>query len=76
MQRKGDAVAAMRPVFGQTLADIQARLIFRAQAFIKVCLSVVDRLPVIHKQHTIGNGIAHVKSLRKPDVTLIVRAQC
>ncbi|KAK9825230.1 hypothetical protein WJX74_002000 [Apatococcus lobatus] len=35
VQRKGDAVAAMRPVLGQTLADIQARLIFRAQAFIK-----------------------------------------
>ena len=36
VQRKGDAVAAMRPVLGQTLADIQARLIFRAEAFIKV----------------------------------------
>lgn len=37
VRRKGEAVAAMRPVLDQTLADIQARLIFRAQAFIKVC---------------------------------------
>ena len=36
VQRKADAAAALRPVLGQTLADIQARLIFRAQAFIKV----------------------------------------
>lgn len=41
VRRKGEAVAAMRPVLDQTLADIQARLIFRAQAFIKVCFEQV-----------------------------------
>ena len=41
VRRKGEAVAAMQPVLDQTLADIQARLIFRAQAFIKVRLQQV-----------------------------------
>ncbi|EIE20882.1 Sec34-domain-containing protein [Coccomyxa subellipsoidea C-169] len=33
--RRGDAVAPLRPVLLRTLADIQERLTFRAQAFIK-----------------------------------------
>ena len=34
--RRGDAVAPLRPVLRRILADIQERLTFRAQAFIKV----------------------------------------
>lgn len=33
--RRGDAVAPLRPVLRRILADIQERLTFRAQAFIK-----------------------------------------
>ena len=33
--RRGDAVAPLRPVLLRTLADVQERLTFRAQAFIK-----------------------------------------
>lgn len=36
--RRGDAVAPLRPVLLRTLADIQERLTFRAQAFIKVAI--------------------------------------
>ena len=34
--RRGDAVAPLRPVLRRILADVQERLTFRAQAFIKV----------------------------------------
>ena len=34
--RRGDAVAPLRPVLLRTVADVQERLTFRAQAFIKV----------------------------------------
>jgi hypothetical protein len=34
--RRGDAVAPLRPVLSRTLADVQERLIFRAQTFVKV----------------------------------------
>lgn len=33
--RRGDAVAPLRPVLLRTLADVQQRLTFRVQAFIK-----------------------------------------
>lgn len=35
MGRRGDAVAAVRPFIQRTLADVQERLIFRAQAYIR-----------------------------------------
>ena len=35
--RRGDAVAPLRPVLRRILADVQERLTFIAQAFIKVC---------------------------------------
>ena len=34
--RRGDAVAPLRPVLRRILGDVQERLTFRAQAFIKV----------------------------------------
>jgi hypothetical protein len=36
MGRRGEAVHPLRPVLHRTLADVQERLTFRAQAFIKV----------------------------------------
>ena len=36
--RRGDAVAPLRPVLLRTLADVQQRLTFRVQAFIKARL--------------------------------------
>ena len=38
LDRRGEAVAPLRPVLQRTLADVQHRLTFRAQAFIKVSL--------------------------------------
>ena len=46
--RRGDAVAPLRPVLRRILADIQERLTFRAQAFIKVWSSY---------QHTCASSI-------------------
>ncbi len=36
LSRRGESAAPLRPVLQRTLADIQGRLIFKAQAFIKV----------------------------------------
>ena len=36
MGRRGEAMQPLRPVLHRTLADVQERLTFRAQAFIKV----------------------------------------
>ena len=36
LDRRGEAVAPLRPVLQRTLADVQHRLTFRTQAFIKV----------------------------------------
>ncbi len=36
MGRRGEAVHPLRPVLHRTLADVQERLTFRAQTFIKV----------------------------------------
>lgn len=36
MGRRGEAVQPLMPVLHRTLADVQERLTFRAQAFIKV----------------------------------------
>ena len=38
MGRRGEAVQPLTPVLHRTLADVQERLTFRAQAFIKVRL--------------------------------------
>lgn len=38
--RRGVAVHPLRPVLHRTLADVQERLTFRAQAFIKVIVTV------------------------------------
>lgn len=35
VERRGEAVAALRPFLLRTIADVQHRLTFRAQAFIK-----------------------------------------
>ena len=40
--RRGDAVAPLRPVLLRTLADVQQRLTFRVQAFIKARSLVYD----------------------------------
>ena len=34
--RRGEAVAPLRPTLGRALADVQERVTFRAQTFIKV----------------------------------------
>lgn len=39
MGRRGEAVQPLMPVLHRTLADVQERLTFRAQAFIKVTAS-------------------------------------
>lgn len=39
MGRRGEAVQPLVPVLHRTLADVQERLTFRAQAFIKVCFN-------------------------------------
>lgn len=38
MDRRGEALTLLRPVLQRTIADVQHRLTFRAQAFIKVCI--------------------------------------
>lgn len=43
--RRGVAVHPLRPVLHRTLADVQERLTFRAQAFIKVTVTVAPCLP-------------------------------
>lgn len=53
--RRGEAVHPLRPVLHRTLADVQERLTFRAQAFIKVTLK-----PPPHSPHSLSswhNGI-------------------
>ena len=43
LARRGDAVAALRPALSRMLADVQHRLTFRAQTFIKVHFTLVGR---------------------------------
>ena len=43
--RRGDGVAALRPVLSRTLADVRHRLVFRAHAFIKVACCRCLHLP-------------------------------
>ena len=38
LERRGDSVSLLRGVLLRTVADVQHRLTFRAQAFIKVLL--------------------------------------
>ena len=50
--RRGDAVAPLRPVLRRILADIQERLTFRAQAFIKVWSLKAFQSGILVKQST------------------------
>lgn len=36
LARRGEAVASLRPFLQRTIADVQHRLIFRTQAYIRV----------------------------------------
>ena len=55
--RRGEAVHPLRPVLHRTLADVQERLTFRAQAFIKVNLQ-----PFVY-QHMHGSICSQVPNL-------------
>lgn len=58
--RRGDAVVPLRPVLLRTLADVQQRLTFRVQAFIKA------RLPTLHAAGLVDLGVfcsVHVRTL-------------
>ena len=52
MGRRGEAMQPLRPVLHRTLADVQERLTFRAQAFIKVCCSGLSRHAVMQSNAT------------------------
>lgn len=68
--RRGDAVAPLRPVLLRTLADVQERLTFRAQAFIKVIhlLSTSQNADYAEKgsNHAIDTGSKAMVSWRGP----------
>ena len=48
LARRGEAAVALKPALSRMLADVQHRLTFRAQAFIKVRASSIDlQLPQV-----------------------------
>ena len=61
--RRGDAVAPLRPVLRRILADVQERLTFRAQAFIKVCRASSWRSCMMWYLQITVRGDAHAVKL-------------
>jgi len=67
--RRGDAVAPLRPVLLRTLADVQQRLTFRAQAFIKVIHLLPQKTDYAGKgrNHAVNTGSNALVSWRHLD---------
>lgn len=61
--RRGDAVAPLRPVLKRILADVQERLTFRAQAFIKVCKASFWRSCMLCWLQITVRGNSHAEKL-------------
>lgn len=63
LERRGETLAALRPILQRTIADVQHRLTFRAQAYIKVRtqekqgFQTLSGTPCKHCRKTIGSHI-------------------